>query len=64
MSMEEIETVETGGVKGKAGEWVVILADKVIARGFDVKEMFRIAEKYKDQDVEVVKVLHPQASYY
>jgi len=64
MSEKETETVETAEVRGKAGEWVVILGDRVIARGFDAQEMFRIAERSIDQDVEIVKVHHPHASYY
>jgi len=53
-----------GSVTGIAGQWVVVVKDKVVASSDDAGEMFRLAEKYPDEDTYVTKILYPGASFY
>jgi hypothetical protein len=58
------EYIEMGSVTGIAGQWVVVVKDKVVASSDDAGEMFRLAEKYPDEDTYVTKILYPGASFY
>ncbi len=64
MKKHETVFIDMGSVTGIAGQWVVVVQGKVVASSDDAGEMFRLAEKYPDEDTYVTKILYPGASFY
>jgi hypothetical protein len=64
MKKHETVFIDMGSVTGIAGQWVVVVQGKVVASSDDAGEMFRLAEKYPEEDTVVTKILHPRASFY
>ena len=64
MTKREKVFIDMGSVTGIAGQWVVVVQGKVVASSDDAGEMFRLAEKYPDEDTYVTKILYPGASFY
>jgi hypothetical protein len=64
MTKRETVFIDMGSITGIAGQWVVVVKDKVVASSDDAGEMFRLAEKYPDEDTYVTKILYPGASFY
>ncbi len=56
--------INMGQVRGVEGKWLVVVKNKVVASSDDAEEMFRVADKYTDEDVVVTKVLSAHASFY
>ncbi len=56
--------IDMGQVRGVEGEWLVVVKNKVVASSDDAEEMFRVADKFPDEDVVVTKVLFAHASFY
>jgi hypothetical protein len=54
----------TEGIKGIEGEWVVVHNNKVVAHGKESGDMLKFAERYKEDEVFVTKILAGQASFY
>ena len=58
-------TKESGSARGPEGAWVLMDGDKVIATSMSIEEIYRIAEKYPDDErYRVTKILFPNASFY
>ena len=56
---------ETGTARGPEGAWVLMEGDKVIATSMSIEEIYKIAEKYPDDErYRVAKILFPNASFY
>jgi len=53
-----------GRVSGREGQWVIVHKGGVVACSDDAEEMFRLAERYPQDEVVVTKVLYDGASFY
>ena len=56
---------EIGTARGPEGAWVLMEGDKVIATSMSIEEIYKIAEKYPDDEkYRVAKILFPNASFF
>ncbi|UCH88115.1 MAG: hypothetical protein JSV49_07560 [Thermoplasmata archaeon] len=57
--------IDMGPAKGPEGAWVLMDGDKIIATSMSAEEIFKIAEKYPDDErYKVAKILYPNASFF
>jgi hypothetical protein len=58
-------TKDTSAARGPEGAWVLMEGDKVIATSMSIEEIYKIAEKYPDDEkYRVAKILFPNASFF
>lgn len=61
---EVSKTIKISEITGPEGQWLVVVKGKVIASSDDPLEMFKLAEKYPEDDTVVSRVLYPHASFF